>query len=284
MSHKRAIEALDRSLQDIRGNRILMGGLVVLLAGDFRQMLPVIEVQLFNDQKSGLFAQTLLEVGEGRMPTDTNGQITFDGLFNNVVSSEDNLINEVFPSLQENLANEKLLCERTIMAPKNELVGKINQRILEQVLEILNFLNLSRVRFHKLELKVGVPVILMHNLDEPRLCNGTRLCITELRRHIVQATILLEGTKERRQLMNIVSLKKTILRLIVFARKAVDGSLVINKINDGGNTEHRKPRYPKRQRTMWLRPSSAFIQQRTSVKGPKSKHEHIHDPITGGQL
>ncbi|GFV91767.1 ATP-dependent DNA helicase [Trichonephila clavipes] len=43
MSHKRAIEALDRCLQDIQNNRKLMGGVVVLLAGDFRQTLPVIE-------------------------------------------------------------------------------------------------------------------------------------------------------------------------------------------------------------------------------------------------
>ncbi|XP_061385228.1 uncharacterized protein LOC133320601 [Danaus plexippus] len=43
MSHKRAIEALDRCLQDIHSNRKLMGGVVVLLAGDFRQTLPIIE-------------------------------------------------------------------------------------------------------------------------------------------------------------------------------------------------------------------------------------------------
>ncbi|GFX79541.1 ATP-dependent DNA helicase [Trichonephila clavipes] len=43
MSHKRAIEALDRCLQDIQNNRKLMGGVVVLLAEDFRQSLPVIE-------------------------------------------------------------------------------------------------------------------------------------------------------------------------------------------------------------------------------------------------
>ncbi|GFT33754.1 ATP-dependent DNA helicase [Trichonephila clavipes] len=40
MSHKRAIEVLDRCLQDIQNNRKLMGGVVVLLAGDFRQSLP----------------------------------------------------------------------------------------------------------------------------------------------------------------------------------------------------------------------------------------------------
>ncbi|GFW48378.1 hypothetical protein TNCV_1109411 [Trichonephila clavipes] len=40
------------------------------------------------------------------------------------------------------------------------------------------------------EFKVGVPVLLMRNLDALRLCNDTRLRITELGKHIVNATIL----------------------------------------------------------------------------------------------
>ena len=42
MAHKQALEALDRTLQDIRGNGKRMGGVVLLLAGDFRQTLPII--------------------------------------------------------------------------------------------------------------------------------------------------------------------------------------------------------------------------------------------------
>ncbi|UYV72475.1 hypothetical protein LAZ67_9003306 [Cordylochernes scorpioides] len=42
MAHKIALEALDRTLQDIRDDPQPMGGLVVLLAGDFRQTLPVV--------------------------------------------------------------------------------------------------------------------------------------------------------------------------------------------------------------------------------------------------
>ena len=42
MSHKRAFEALDRTLQDIRGNDTLFGGVTLVIAGDFRQTLPVI--------------------------------------------------------------------------------------------------------------------------------------------------------------------------------------------------------------------------------------------------
>ena len=39
MSHKRAFEALDRTLRDIRESDQIMGGLPVILAGDFRQTL-----------------------------------------------------------------------------------------------------------------------------------------------------------------------------------------------------------------------------------------------------
>uniref|UniRef100_A0A8D8ZUH9 ATP-dependent DNA helicase n=1 Tax=Cacopsylla melanoneura TaxID=428564 RepID=A0A8D8ZUH9_9HEMI len=42
MSNKSAFEALDRTLQDLRGNSRLMGGMTVLLSGDFRQTLPVV--------------------------------------------------------------------------------------------------------------------------------------------------------------------------------------------------------------------------------------------------
>lgn len=90
MSHKKAIEALNRTLQDLRDNTDIMGGMVVLLAGDFRQTLPVIQkgtpadeieacikssslwtrvekfslktnmrVHLYNDVNSGHYADTI---------------------------------------------------------------------------------------------------------------------------------------------------------------------------------------------------------------------------------
>jgi len=42
MAHKGEFEALDRTLGDIRSTGSKMGGITVLLAGDFRQTLPVI--------------------------------------------------------------------------------------------------------------------------------------------------------------------------------------------------------------------------------------------------
>jgi len=59
-----------------------------------------------------------------------------------------------------------------------------------RAMEFLNSLDLYGVLSHNFELKVGVPVLLMRNLDAPRLCKGIRLRFTELGRHIVKATIL----------------------------------------------------------------------------------------------
>ena len=42
MGHKRALEAFERKLGDLRSNQILFAGAMFLLAGDFRQTLPVI--------------------------------------------------------------------------------------------------------------------------------------------------------------------------------------------------------------------------------------------------
>ena len=42
MAKKYAIEAVDRTLQDIMGNKEPFGGKVVVLGGDFRQVLPVV--------------------------------------------------------------------------------------------------------------------------------------------------------------------------------------------------------------------------------------------------
>lgn len=42
MAHMKSVEALERSMRDIRDNSALFGGALILLAGDFRQTLPVI--------------------------------------------------------------------------------------------------------------------------------------------------------------------------------------------------------------------------------------------------
>ncbi|XP_025831529.1 uncharacterized protein LOC112904787 [Agrilus planipennis] len=50
MAHKRSLEALDRTLKDLRDNQNVFGGAMVLLSGDFRQTLPVIPRSTVADE------------------------------------------------------------------------------------------------------------------------------------------------------------------------------------------------------------------------------------------
>ncbi|GBP26628.1 hypothetical protein EVAR_18265_1 [Eumeta japonica] len=164
MSHKRAIEALDRTIKDIKGSRDIMGGMVVLLAGNFRQTLPVItrgtpaeeinacleasvlwvhvkkfclttnlRAQLHNDSQAGQYAAALLKIGEDCMPSDSNDMITLSHDFCLIVDSTDHLKNSVYPDLSISIGNREWLCERAILAPTNEIVKQINEQIMSDV-------------------------------------------------------------------------------------------------------------------------------------------------------
>ncbi|VDM67053.1 unnamed protein product [Strongylus vulgaris] len=107
----------------------IMGGLTVILAGDFRLTLPIISrstpvnelnaciiilslnaragyavmrVHLFGEAAAGNFAQQLLCLG-GRFPTDpTTDLITFPTYFCNLVQSVEELVAKVFPDIGKN--------------------------------------------------------------------------------------------------------------------------------------------------------------------------------------
>lgn len=250
MSHKRVLEAINRTLQDIRENQSLMGGTVVLLAGDFRQTLPVIprstpadelnaclkvshlwrhvkkmsltrnmRVYLQRQDGQGEFSVKLLELGNGKIPAEKEtGMIEFPKKFCNVVRTEEELAENVFPNIVENYRNHEWLSERAILASKNQSVNEINEKILKLLpgeikryksidtvteveqavvypIEFLNSMEPPGFPPHNLHLKKRAPIMLLRNLDPPKLCNGTRLCIKNLYAHIIEATILTGCTK-----------------------------------------------------------------------------------------
>ena len=110
------------------------------------------------------------------------------------------------------------MCERAILAPRNDKVETINISLLKQLpgteilyksidtvvdannavqypAEFLNSLDPPGLPPHHLVLKIGAPIMLLRNLDAPKLCNGTRLSVKSMTPHVIEATILMGPAK-----------------------------------------------------------------------------------------
>ncbi|XP_053592995.1 uncharacterized protein LOC103575583 [Microplitis demolitor] len=163
MANKKAIEAVDRTLQDLRNNTKRMGGITFLFSGDFRQTLPVItrgtradEVNaslkrsyLWNNIKklsltvnmrvhqggdpiSQKFSNLLLDVGGGNI-NDENGEVSLPDELCSIVPSIEDLIEKVYPGIRDIKNKEdSWLSERAILCPKNEMVVRINNTIIDK--------------------------------------------------------------------------------------------------------------------------------------------------------
>ncbi|XP_050065100.1 uncharacterized protein LOC126554024 [Aphis gossypii] len=128
------------------------------------------------------------------------GCINFPQSFCQLTRSKDELIQKVFPDVSQNYRNHDWLSERAILAAKNIDVNELNFKIQEQITgelriyksvdsatnqddvvnyppEFLNSLDLPGLPPHNLQLKVGSVVIMLRNINQPRLCNDTRLAI-----------------------------------------------------------------------------------------------------------
>jgi ATP-dependent DNA helicase PIF1 len=82
-----------------------------------------------------------------------------------------------------------------------------NQILIQQIHtpEFLNTVISFWIPNHKLRLKIGVPVILLRNIEQSLgLCNGTRLIITKLGTYVVEGRVIFD---------NNIGIKKFILRL-----------------------------------------------------------------------
>ena len=59
------------------------------------------------------------------------------------------------------------------------------------LLEFLNTFKIFGFPNHELRLKIYVPVILLHNIDQSfDLCNDTKLIITNLANHVLKAKVI----------------------------------------------------------------------------------------------
>ncbi|KAI3776977.1 hypothetical protein L1987_46770 [Smallanthus sonchifolius] len=176
------------------------------------------------DEAPMMFAQWLLDIGEGNVGGMNDGEAMIEIPEDLVIKDSSDpifeLIEFVYPSILDNFKNPSFFHERAILAPKNEVVQEINDRLLsifpgeekeylssdsicqtemvpddlDETLyspDILNGIKVSGMPNHRLVLKVGVPVMLLRNIDQKSgLCNETRLQVVSLGNRVIEAEII----------------------------------------------------------------------------------------------
>ncbi|GFU62736.1 transposase [Trichonephila clavipes] len=155
--HKKSLEALDRSLQCLRENVQQFGNALILLAGDFRQKLNVISRSTPADE--------------------INACLKYSTLWRHVRVR-----------LQNDRSAESSIQSEEIIYKSIDTVVEADD-VVNYPSEFLNSLDLPGRPPHILKLKIGVPVML-RNVNQPKLCNGTRLAVKKLMNIVVEATIL----------------------------------------------------------------------------------------------
>ncbi|XP_067945171.1 uncharacterized protein [Watersipora subatra] len=168
---------------------------------------------ILGDKTSAHFAAGLLHIGEGRFPASAeDGLVSLDG-YDTFVDSTEELQKKVYSNLQQRFQDVDWLSERAILCPQNDAAAAINSQLLAQLpgnsktftsvdtsltddaaveysVEFLNSLDLPRLPAHKLQQKIRTPIMLLCNLNPPKLRNGTQLIVTQKFLHVIQTKIV----------------------------------------------------------------------------------------------
>lgn len=168
------------------------------------------------------FSDWILQLGDGKLSEPNDGEATIDipedMLLLDSFHPIDSIANCIYPNLLQNLNDPTFFRERAILCPTNDDVNEVNNHIMDLLpgdikeylssdkicdsdtsterdadisTEFLNSVKCSGVPNHVLRLKLGVPVMLIRNIDQKYgLCNGTRLQVTQLGNRVIEAKIL----------------------------------------------------------------------------------------------
>jgi ATP-dependent DNA helicase PIF1 len=119
--------------------------------------------------------------------------------------------------------------ECAILSPTNDVAASINSKMIQRLpsqemsyfssnsiddssanhstmealypIEFLNTLSVNGLPNHILLLKIGVPVMLLRNLDPSRgLCNGTKLIVTQLTNRVIEGEIIIGKPRVQRHI------------------------------------------------------------------------------------
>ncbi|KAF1893496.1 hypothetical protein Lal_00001977 [Lupinus albus] len=169
------------------------------------------------------FSEWILKVGDGKLSKPNDGCVEVDIPKELLILHFDNPIEAIvsitYPDLHLHYNDEQFLQCMAILASIIDIVDQINEYVLSIIRgkeneylssdsvdmsyvsdieavnvltpEFLNTLSTSGIPNHKIKLKFGIPIMLLRNLDQLEgLCNGTRLAVTKMANHVLEAKIM----------------------------------------------------------------------------------------------
>ncbi|KAL4626606.1 hypothetical protein ACB092_05G109200 [Castanea dentata] len=224
MAHRNFLEALDRSLRDILrfqnpdcANKPF-GGKVVVLGGDFQQILQVVkkgrreDIVHFAINKSYLWKEcqvfklhTNMRLLQNRL--SNSEYATMMNFSKWILKIGNDIVRSTYPDLQMKVTDHSYLQDRAILAPTNEVVEELNDYVVsclqgedqthlssDSICKASSNIanqDITILPNHKLKLKIGLPIMLLRNLNQNAgLCNETRLVITKLGTWVIEAKII----------------------------------------------------------------------------------------------
>lgn len=176
-------------------------------------------MRVSNHPEEQAFARWQLEVGKGGH-TDREYNIQIPPKFHCPENTVESLISSVYPGIYKlqptHKDNDKYFSDRTILSARNRDVDELNLKMLHEFpgvireynsadtvvdkllgdvtmypAEYLNSINASSLPLAKLQLKVGVPVIVMQNLAAAEgVCNGTRGIVINMTNRVVEIRLI----------------------------------------------------------------------------------------------
>ncbi|XP_029459037.1 uncharacterized protein LOC115092373 [Rhinatrema bivittatum] len=169
-------------------------------------------VHLTGNVKAGECSCLLLAIGDGTLH-EQDGKVKLPANLCHLVTDLKSLTQKVYPDLQNiHMKDTSWFRERAILTSTKDTTNSINDTLLQAVtsktktyksmdsvvevddavhypVEFLHSLNPPGIPQHNLILKVGAPIMLLRNLQPPKLCNGTRLQVKSLHRNVIEAII-----------------------------------------------------------------------------------------------
>lgn len=155
MAPRYALEIMDKLLRDVTGNNVIMGGKIVILGGDFRQLLPVLKygtrseivnlsiknsllwrhfdifrlttnMRIKSDELS--FAKFVLDVGNGIL-NDGSDLALPENCIKNCVETDSNIVEKIFGHLIKDEKYDELKSS-AILSARNTDVDEINRKVV----------------------------------------------------------------------------------------------------------------------------------------------------------